>query len=277
MQVRMVEGRVTALAPLHHGGDEKTGSTPVLRTVMCYVEGQGQVPIPFVSGNSVRGRLRRLVMKDLLDSVDYELTNPKVHHALFSGGVLETTEEKESGVIDLAFRQAVRDVLPPAALFGCALGNQMVQGILIVEHLWPICEETAPNLPERFRRDERARLPVRAFCDQSFITRRDDLRAEREEGEQAVQMKVDYECFSPGTRFYHRFALSSPNALEESCLGHVIGLWQQSPYIGGRSSSGDGKLRLDYERVPDAGPYQIYLREAKADIRKMLKELEARL
>ncbi len=278
MRVRIVEGAVTALRPLHHGGDEKTGSTPVLRTVTCYVEGQGQVPIPFVSGNSVRGRLRRLVMKDMLDSVGYELQNPKVHHALFSGGILETTEDKkDEGVIDLAFRRAVRDALPPAAVFGCALGNQMIQGILIVEHLWPICEETAPNLPERFRKDERARLPVRAFCDQSFITRRDDLRAEREEDEQAVQMKVDYECFSPGARFYHRFALSSPNALEESCLGHVIGLWRQSPYIGGRSSSGDGKLRLDYDEVPDPAPYQTYLREAAADVRRMLKELEARL
>ncbi len=277
MKVLRVEGTATALRPLHHGGDEKTGSTPVLRTVMSYVEGQGQVPIPFVSGNSVRGRLRRLVMKDMLDAVDYELTNPKIHHALFSGGLLETTEEKESGVIDLAFRRAVRETLPAAAVLGCTLGNQAVHGILIVEHLWPICEETAPDLPEKFRGDERARLPVRAFCDQSFITRRDELRAERKEDEQAVQMKVNYECFIPGTRFYHAFALSVPSALEQACLGHAIGLWRELPFIGGRSSGGDGKLRLDYEGVPDPGPYETYLREAKADIRKMLKELEARL
>jgi len=36
-----IEGTVTALTPIFHGGDEKTGSTPVLRTIMVFVDGLG--------------------------------------------------------------------------------------------------------------------------------------------------------------------------------------------------------------------------------------------
>jgi hypothetical protein len=84
----------------------------------------------------------------------------------------------------------------------------------------------------------------------SFITRRDDLREEREEDEQAVQMKVDYECFVPGTKFYHRFVLQLPDQLQLSCFGRILDLFEAMPYIGGRSSSGDGKVMLNYKNNP---------------------------
>lgn len=268
-----IEGTVTALTPIFHGGDEKTGSTPVLRTIMVYVDGIGEVPIPYISGNGIRGKLRRLTMKDFLELVGYEITNAKLHHALFSGGVLETTDES-SGVIDLAFKKKIRDLLVPVAIFGSAIGNQMIQGILIVEHMWPICDEYRPYLPFDYQQDRRAFQPVRVFTDQSFITRRDDLRAEREEGEQAVQMKVDYECFVPGTKFYHRFVLQMPDELQKSCFGRVLDLFELMPYVGGRSSSGDGKVLLNYKNKPDASLYLEFVKEKKDDIVKLLQELE---
>ncbi|WP_029688051.1 hypothetical protein [Thermoanaerobacter sp. A7A] len=271
-----IEGTITALTPIFHGGDEKTGSTPVLRTIMVYVDGIGEVPIPYISGNGIRGKLRRLSIKDFLDMLKYEITNTKLHHALFSGGVLESTSDT-TGVIDLAFRKKVRELMPPVAIFGCALGNQMIQGNLIVEHMWPICEEYKPYLPEEYQKDSRAGQPIRTFTDQSFITRRDDLREEREEDEQAVQMKVDYECFVPGTKFYHRFVLQLPDQLQLSCFGRILDLFEAMPYIGGRSSSGDGKVMLNYKNKPDASLYLEFVQEKKDDIVKLLKELEERL
>jgi len=271
-----VEGTITALTPIFHGGDEKTGSTPVLRTIMVYVDGIGEVPIPYLSGNGIRGKLRRLAIKDFLDMLEYEITNTKLHHALFSGGVLESTSDT-TGVIDLAFRKKVRELMPPVAIFGCALGNQMIQGNLIVEHMWPICEEYKPYLPEEYQKDPRAERPIRTFTDQSFITRRDDLREEREEDEQAVQMKVDYECFVPGTKFYHRFVLQLPDQLQLSCFGRVLDLFEAMPYVGGRSSSGDGKVMLNYKNKPDASLYLEFAQEKKDEIIKLLKELEERL
>jgi len=271
-----IEGTVTALTPIFSGGDEKTGSTPVLRTIMVYVDGIGEMPIPYLSGNGIRGKLRRMAMKDFVDIAEYEITNTKLYHSLFSGGVLESTAET-TGTIDLAFRKKVRDLIIPVAIFGCAIGNQMIQGNLIVEHMWPICEEYKIYLPPEYQTDKRAVQPIRIFTDQSFITRRDDLRAEREEGEQAVQMKVDYECFVPGTKFYHRFVLQLPDELQKSCFGRVLDLFEMMPYVGGRSSSGDGKVMLNYKNRPDSGLYMEFLQEKKEEIRKLLTDLEEKL
>lgn len=264
---------VTALTPLYHGGDEKTGNTPVLRTIMVYVDGQGEVPIPYISGNSIRGKIRRLLMRDFLDLVGFTIQNAKLHHALFSGGVLESTEEN-TGLIDLVTRKRVRELLPPAAIFGCALGNQMIQGILTVEHMFPICEEYRSYLPAAYQNDARALQPIRVFTDQSFITRRDDLREERKKDEQAVQMKVDYECFAPGTKFYHRFILQLANPVQRSCFGRMLDLFAQMPYLGGRSSSGDGKVAFDYSGKPDAGLYLETVAMQKEQITGLLIELE---
>lgn len=271
-----IEGAVTALTPIFHGGDEKTGSTPVLRTIMVYVDGIGEVPIPYISGNGIRGKLRRLAMKDFIDMLEYEITNTKLHHALFSGGVLESTSDA-IGAIDLSFRKKVRELMPPVAIFGCALGNQMIQGNLIVEHMWPICEEYKEYLPSTYQNDPRASQPIRIFTDQSFLTRRDDLKAEREEGEQAVQMKVDYECFVPGTKFYHRFVLQLPDELQKSCFGRILDLFELMPYVGGRSSSGEGKVMPNYKNKPDASLYLEFVKEKESDIRGLLAELEAKL
>jgi len=271
-----VEGTVTALTPIFHGGDEKTGSTPVLRTIMVFVDGIGEVPMPYISGNGIRGKLRRMIMKDFIDSVEYEITNIKLHHVFFSGGMLESTKDT-SGNIDLVLRKRIRDSMPPVALFGCAIGNQMIQGILTVEHMWPICLEYSTYLPERCKKDPRATQPIRTFTDQSFITRRDDLRAERSEDEQAIQMKVDYECFVPGTKFYHRFILQLPDELQKSCFGRVMDLFAMMPYIGGRGSSGDGKVMLVYENKPSSDLYLEFLAEKRDEIRELLQELEAKL
>jgi len=127
-----------------HHGDEKTGSTPVLRTMTMWSEAlQKHVRIPLVSGNAVRGMLRRRLMRDMLDRLGLDEQNtPKLHHALFSGGLLESTEEC-TGEVDIAFRKLVRDTIPPIGLFGTAIGNQMIQGSLLVEHAVPVARETS--------------------------------------------------------------------------------------------------------------------------------------
>ena len=272
------EGLNEAITPIFHGGDEKTGSSPILRTIMVLTD-EGEVAIPYIHGNAIRGKLRRIVMKDFLDIVGFsdKLTNKKLYHALFSGGVLETTKS-DYGVIDLSLRKEVVELCPPVSLFGCAFGNQLIQGKLVVGHMFPVCKEYAKYLPDWIE-DKRLEMPFRVFTDSSFITRRDDLREEREENEQAVQMKIDYECFIPGTLFYHEFRLLYVNDIEVSCFGEMIELWKGNPVIGGRSASGDGKLSLDYKFVDniDVFDYLRFLEKNKSSVVKLLEELNAKL
>jgi hypothetical protein len=202
--------------------------------------------------------------------------SPKLHHALYTGGVLESTDES-TGTADLAFRKMLRDILPPVELFGTAVANQMVPGCLKVDHAFPVCRERLAYLDEASASDPRALQSVRTFTDVTFATRRDDLRAQREEDEQAHQMLLEFECFVPGTLFLHSFILSYPSPLASAALARALDLWRQEPYIGGKSSSGYGKIEIAYSGPLDAGPYLNYLETRKAEIVEVLDALAEKL
>lgn len=271
------EGYLLAKTPIFHGGNEKTGSTPVLRTIYMYCDELGtEVKLPYISGNGIRGKLRRLALLDLFEMVGISTDDIglKLYHALFAGGVLESTSES-TGMIDLELRREIRQNIPPLSLFGCAISNQMIRGKLIVGHAFPVCREYKQFLPEWLKNDERANRSVRTFTDEAFCTRKDDLRAERNEGEQAVQMKIDYECFIPGTKFYHHFALLGPySTIEESCLGRIIMLFKNNPYVGGRSSIGDGEVIVEYrEELCSDETYLKFVNDNVEQIKVLLDKL----
>ncbi|MEN2997779.1 MAG: hypothetical protein ABDH28_01900 [Brevinematia bacterium] len=265
------ESIVKALTPVHHGGNEKTGSTPVLRTIFIQTE-YGEVPIPYISGNHLRGRIRRLVMRDFMEliGVPPETLPKRIYHSFFTGGVLEGGEEVE-GVLNLELRQQIRKNIPPLSLFGCALGNQMLVGKIKVAHLIPIAQETKEFIPQHILEGIKIK-PIRVFTDEAFLTRRDDLQA-REEGEEAVQMKVDYEVFVPGTLFYHFFLLEYPTPIEHSCFARMINLFKQSPYIGARSAQGDGLIDFDYGVSVGEEEYISYVKQNAKVITEFIRNL----
>lgn len=273
--IRRFRGKIVAVSPIQHGGDEKTGSTPVLRSLTHWDSNAGKhVRLPVFSGNAIRGILRRLVMRDMVDRLGYQVNGPKLHHALYTGGVLEGTDEA-AGFIDLAFRTQIRDAVTPLAVFGTAVGNQMIAGCLRVDHAIPICREYAALLEDVD--DDRKQHSVRTFTDVSFATRRDDLRAERSADEQAQQMKIEFEVFISGTAFSHGFTLSWANEVEQSCLGRAVELWQSLPYIGGKSSSGYGQVQLEYDGLPSSAAYLAYLDEHGQKVRDALDGLAVRI
>lgn len=273
----VVRGHWRALSPIFHGGNEKTGATLTLNKIRFVMEDGDYEDIPFVSGNAIRGYLRRLVMKDFLDLTGYEIdvsrkSGQRLYHALFTGGVLETVEGLSGGAIDVDLKRRIVQLLFPVRLFGFSIGNQMVESKLKVHHAYPVCRELKPFLPDNLD-------PKCSFYDlitTLYQTRRDELRAEREEGEQAVQMLVEYEAFAPGTVFYHEFRLEDPEPIDVSCLARAIELWKKKPYIGGKSSIGFGEIQLNYEISETSERYVKAVEENKEEIVKLLEELEGR-
>jgi len=268
MGKKRIEGRITVLTPLHHGGDEKTGSTPMLRAIDVICDGR-RVRVPYISGNAIRGRLRRLLYHDLLEQcrINAKAVSKKVIHILASGGVLELG--KSSGCIDLNIRNRVRDTIPLARLLGCSIGNQILSGRLIVGHAVPISRETAGMMVPA---TDAALLPIRELTGNEFITRRDEVR-EREEDEAAVQMKVEFEVLLPGVQLFHYFQLEDDDALCEATLARAITLWKSSPYIGGRSSSGFGEMHLEYAAELSEEPYLEFVAKNKDAITALVEEL----
>lgn len=278
MKTIVIKGRLKALTPIFHGGNEKTGSTILLNRMKFLVNGK-PLDIPIISGNSVRGRLRRLLGKDFLEKTKYNLDlsktkHQKLYHTIFAGGVLtKPAEEEASGTIDLNLKNKVVTYILPIRLFGATYANQTIEGRVLVGHLLPICRELREYI------DIDSDISFYQLIGHVFQTRRDELRVERrEESEQAVQMMIEYEVFSTGTEFYHEIVLETTSEkylLDLSTLTRALNLWRQHPYIGGKSAIGFGKLRIHYDLPSDADEkhYNEFIEKNIDKIHETLNEL----
>lgn len=287
MKVEVIEGILGVLSPVVSGSDEHTGNHTDIRRITYSVDGK-PVDIPVISGNSIRGQLRRLVMADMLERVGkipegLDLAEVKkmasqskwfarLWHSLCSGGMLGQVAEKDSGYVDLAMKRSVRMALPPVSVLGTAIGNQMIQGKIDVAIARPCCLELRDALPEE----------VQPLCIQSyrelegtsFGTRKDDLHEEREEGDAATQMLYTYDYIAPGTKLYHRITMVNCNDIERAVVGRMIALWEARPRIGGKAGTGHGEIAINYDTVPDDAPWLAWMDENKTKILEMLSELE---
>lgn len=273
MKIIKVNGLITALSPIHSGSDENNGNDKSLRTIV-YNLPTGPEEVPVISGNAIRGVLRRLIMADLIEQVGFVPTDAKgqvrLYHSLFAGGTLEQVDEKDSGYIDLALKRQIRELLPPVALLGTAMRNQMLEGKLDVAYAIPRCKELSALL-----RPGEITATLGDLQKQTFNTRRDEMAQDAKEQDGASsQMLHTWWYIPPGTIFQHGFVLSNPNEVETACLGRIIDLWLARPRLGAKSGTGNAEVRLDYPDKPDAKPYLDFLAERKEDILKMLQVLE---
>lgn len=93
--------------------------------------------IPTISGNSIRGKLRRIIMYDFCNRMGLNKIHPKIYHRLFTGGTIKGSTEFE----DLDRRNQFIKACPMIGLVGSAIGNQTIQGSLDVLIPELICRE----------------------------------------------------------------------------------------------------------------------------------------
>lgn len=258
-----VDGMVTALLPLSHNGDVRMGNSTRLRRQVMILRDGGRWSIPYVSGNAIRGYLRRRAMADMLREIDYAVDVTKaggksLWHAMFSGGTLS----RGTGM-DLAAKHSVYETIPMVRLFGWAWGNQMIESKMKVSGMMPVCRELHGE----------KEISVRNLVEKVFHTRKDDRWTEAGDGE-PNQMIYETETFVAGTRFTHRFSVEDPTDLELSALCRVIELWRKYPVVGGKSAIGMGEVKLEYDLgdVTD-GAYLQYLKDNAGAIRSVLDGL----
>ena len=268
----IIEGVITAKSALIHQGNDKTGNTVLLNRQKFLVDGKATM-IPYVSGNAVRGQLRRRVMEDMLNMLDYRLDvsnsgERRLYHSLFTGGLLEDVKDDKYSNINLAFKRQIYELVPMMRLFGFSYGNQMIESIMKVSQMLPICKELNDYLPHQ------SDTSFYEYLSQMFQTRRDDIKSERAEGENPTQMLVDYEVFIPGTKFYHKFALEDPTDLDMSTFAHLLHLWGTYPTIGGKSSIGLGQLKLNYHDFSvNNEKYIAHIEDNKSEIIELLNKM----
>ena len=276
METLRFKGNLTALSPIHHGGSEDYGTTKLILTlpnvIINPLTSKEEIDnIPAIHGNAIRGYLRRLIMDDFLTQLNYELNSKKVYHFLFTGGLLEALDPKDKGAINLTRKKEIRELIPPISLLGSALGNQMIQGKLKVGIANIVCAETKHYITDNSDYD----FSAYNLKSSDFGTRLDDLKEEREEDEQAHQMKYEFETLIRGTKFTHEFILEDSDDVEKACFCRMMNLWKERPFLGGKSGTGYGKVKLDYPNVDELSDmsYLNYISDRREDIINLLDEL----
>jgi hypothetical protein len=273
METLTYEGTLTALSTIHTGGDLKTGVACMMRAIDFIVDGEAR-PIQIIDGNSIRGNLRRLLLNDFFAQLGYQIKTPRLYY-LLSGGALEEVSTQDSGYLNLQLRREIRALIPPLSLLGCSMGNQAFTGKLIVAKALPICRELNDYLPVQ------SKIALGNYLTESFNTRRAErelpeaVQANQRQEEPTIQMKVNLQCFAPGTKFYHKFMLMDTTPLEKSCFARMVELWRERPFVGGKSAVGYGEVKLDYPTLTLTSEFYLnWLQENKDAVTQLLSKLD---
>lgn len=174
MKTLIFEGVMTALTSISHIGETRGIVSSLRREKAVLADGSIEL-IPTISGNSIRGILRDKGMMHMLRLLGYGEDcgiDLNAFYFLLSGGALESTGKRG---LDISEARKWRDPIPLVAIFGGAMGNQIMPGKLNVGKAIPICYETAHLIPERYATNL---CSVWDLCQEEPYTRRDDAKNE---------------------------------------------------------------------------------------------------
>jgi len=221
--------------------------------------------LPCISGNSVRGKMRRLIMADFCKRIGIEKIDKRIYHTMFTGGFLDQSTQYE----DLEKMEQFVMMCPAFGLLGAAIGNMTIEGDMKIGWAYPLCRERGTGEKSYWQ-----------YLDTVFQTKHDSSKIEKKlklsqedynekQKEQKHQMKYEYEVFSDGTPFEHRLACVSENSLLISAFWHCLKLFNDSPYIGGMSAVGNGEVKPKWKLQENGGKeYLNYLEEKKDEIKE---------
>jgi CRISPR type IV-associated protein Csf2 len=288
MHSYIFEGQMTALTSISHIGDSFGINTKLRREKVVQPDGAVE-EVPVISGNAIRGILRDRGMLHMLKTLGYGVDEETgavrglslaAFYFLFSGGAL--TKDGGKG-LDVDEARRWRTLIPLVALFGGAMGNQIMPGKCKIGKAIPICQETAHIVPERFVTGREA--SIWDLLQEEAYTRRDDekneslrqliapdvrglleagaadKRAKRGTKEdvagetgQSQQMRYFVETISAGTRLYWDVTLDDVSAVEFDAFAVVLAEFSRHPYIGGKSGVGHGKVSIHFDNWLEINP-----------------------
>ena len=239
--------------------------------------------IPAISGNSIRGKMRRIAMYDFLTRVNISALSKSDYHMLFSGGFLNQSTKYE----DIKKREDLINACPMLGIFGSAIGNMTITGLLSVGWAYPVCIERN-NGDQSFwsfldivfqtrydssKNEEIVKIQTESkkTKNQSFLFE-DDIPGEKESPKgPSMQMKYEYEVFSPGTIFSHgfRFTEIENNPVLTGAFWHSLKLLKENPFICGMWANGASEIDLSEIEVDEkkAKEYTNYIESEKDKIK----------
>lgn len=286
-------GTLTALSSIAHGGQTR-GTITLLRREQLLAGGH-LIHVPIVSGNSWRGRLRRIGEELTREVLGYEgQLSLAAAHALRGGGSLvKTSGEPLSG----ARLRHARGLLPQLAVFGGAVGRT-IDGALQVGKLVPHIAETehltgypgppglgATQLESYTRVDDAATADVATLTATPLLAdgQVDDV-ALAGLGEQpglagAGSIVYRVETFPAGTIFSTWLRLERVPPVTLSFFTDVLAEFDTRGRIGGRVAIGHGQVRAAWkvttrpENLPSLPDWRAHLLEHRSEVIDVIQGL----
>ena len=250
-------GTLTAMSSIAHGGETR-GTITLLRRELVVMPGGELKYVPIVSGNTMRGRLRRLGEELLREAVGYEgQLHPAAAHALRGGGSLaKSSREPLSG----SRLKNLRDLVPQIGVFGAAGGGAIINGALDVGKVVPQVSETrhitgvdtdrsaftATQLERYTRQDDTDGhdfAGVAVLGDAGIELHFDDQGRPDPVLRGSNQMLFHLETFPAGTVFSTWLRLRRPSPLEAAFFVDVLQAFVDEGRLGGRVGIGHGMVR----------------------------------
>ncbi|KIL36972.1 hypothetical protein SD71_04540 [Cohnella kolymensis] len=276
-----IEGTIKALQPIIHSANTSDpGLLPrdnvrAHRKMKVNYEGI-PVTVPVISGNSIRGILRRLGAEWLIRQLGLapDHLSPKLYYLLFAGGALEKGDKKgrpkagvnESSAIRPTALQELRKNLPLLSLLGCAYQVNMMESKLKVDFAVPYVDEVASLYGK-----PAPGKTANQITEWIHYSRMDQHDTEGTSN----RMIFQYEYIVPGTEFIHGFTLIGTSELENSLFSHLLELFSGYGFLGGRSAQGHGKVCMNYASDHSTVPamYVTHVQEHKTDIIEFMRTL----
>ncbi|MCT1515293.1 RAMP superfamily CRISPR-associated protein [Dietzia cercidiphylli] len=240
---------LTSLSPIAHR-EETAGTTVMLRREKIFQPDGRVEQVPAISGNSLRGMLRRIGEELLRDVLDYEgkLSLPAAH-ALRNGGALGRTSKE--GVTGGQLRYLC-SLVPQIAVFGCAAGSRTIEGKLQVGKVRPVCQETAHILPRVVDGSG-----LGSMFDQLTLepyTHFDDVGVAATDEESSHLMRFEIEAFATGVQFQSWVRVERATGVELSFLREVLEVYRVRGRLGARAGIGFGQVAVAMEEHHVSGP-----------------------
>lgn len=277
-------GTITAISSIAHG-EESRGTYTMLRREFVTTPTGDRTEVPIISGNTLRGRLRRIGEELFRDAAGYAgLLSPAAAHTLRGGGSLAKTGKEPLSGARLA---RLRELVPQLSVFGGAGGGTIIGGALDVGKVVPHVAETARITGVSTNTPAFNAIQVEAY------TRQDDDRQHDfvgvpatttldEDGQPIVvatggnQMRFQIETFPAGTTFSTWLRLRRPTDLETAFFSDVLAEFSQNGRLGGRIAIGHGQVRADLTPTREPATdvdWRKFVTDNRDEILQVLKAL----
>lgn len=261
--------RFIALEPLSHNSDEREGNKSFFRSIKILDNGM-PAEVPVVTGNSLRGRLRRIAARRILQDVGAAAAAlpPALYHLFFDGGSIAKGETKTN--LPVSQINALRAELPILGLFGGTYAGTILPSTLRPGFIWPVCRETQSLTGVA------SDIDAHQLLTDIFFTRRDDGGTDQEE---SVQMIYEFEALVAGCALITSLSTERATPLETSFLGAVVSEYLRHPALGGGQGRGMGRVAVEIVEgaVPDPATYERHVDERREFMRDALRGMGATL